>query len=595
MVNWLFKDYPSLRKLAPYLRRYLKLTGAGLFCMLIYSASNVGFLYFIKKLLRPIIEAGNPRDLILSGIEFVGVGIVMSTSNFLQNYISNYVGQKMLTDVRQDLFAHMQSLSLAYFENKRTGEIMSRMTNDLNAVQRVMNLITLNMLAAPLSLVGILVFMWVLSWKLTLISCVGIPLIALVIGRWGKKAGIYARRVQEQMAEISGILQERITGIRIIQCFTREEFESDRFRKVNEKSLREIMKGVRVSSGLVSIVDIISIICIVAVLCVGGLQAIHHTISPTTLLTFLAAINTAVGQAKKLSTVVVSLRQMEASVARLYHIFETKPDIQDRPDATQLESVVGSVRFDHVSFAYSNEIPVLRDVTFEIQPGETVALVGPSGAGKTTIANMIPRLYDPTSGCIVLDEQDLRSLQLRSLRGHIGIVPQEAFLFVGTVYENIIYGRLEATREEVYEAARKANAHDFICGLPQEYDSIVGERGATLSGGQRQRVAIARALLRDPRILVLDEATSSLDAESEALVQEALDKLMENRTTLVIAHRLSTIKKADRILVMERGRIVEEGTHPDLVRREGLYSRLYETQMSHGDSLDANRPALAVA
>jgi subfamily B ATP-binding cassette protein MsbA len=405
-----------------------------------------------------------------------------------------------------------------------------------------------------------------------------------LIWRLGGQVRQITRVMQARLADLNARLQERLSSVRVVQLFAMEEYEREQFSRVNRETMKANLAAARITSALYPGVEFVALFGMIVVVAIAGWQVISAQLGTAVFFMFLVVLQRAGSQLSRLGRIRVAIQQALGAGERVFELLETESEVVEAPNAEVLPPVRGEVTFEHVTLRYRGGEEALRDVSFTIRPGEVVALVGPSGAGKTSLANLILRFYDPTEGTIHIDGRDLRRVTLSSLRGQVGTVPQETLLFGGTVHDNIVYGRIQATRDEVIAAAAAANADEFIAALPAGYDTPVGERGVKLSGGQRQRIAIARALLRNPRILILDEATSSLDAESEALVQEALERLMEGRTTLVIAHRLSTIRHADRILVLSDGRIVEEGTHIDLIRRQGVYSRLYERQIREQDA-----------
>jgi subfamily B ATP-binding cassette protein MsbA len=504
--------------------------------------------------------------------------------SFINRYHMAFAGERVVADLRRQLYEHLMSLSLRFFADRRTGEIVSRVTNDVTALQAAIteNLVTL--LQQSLTLVGGVFFLFWLNWRLTSIILLGIPIITLTMVFLGRKIRRAATEVQDALAEASAVVDESVGGIRIVKSFAREAYEISRFGSKIETTFQAAMRRARLAAILAPIIGFLAFMSITLTLWFGGYEVVAGRLSPGGLVAFLIYTLLVAGPIAAFSGLYTQFQSALGATERLFELLDTTPDITDAPHAYPLPEIVGQVTFDHVSFDYGEAIPVLRDVSLDVRPGQVIALVGPSGAGKTTLVNLIPRFYDVTAGRILIDNHDLGQVTNLSLRRQIGIVPQESILFSDTICENIRYGQLEASQAKIEAAARAANAHDFIIDLPAGYQTKVGERGIKLSGGQRQRIAIARAILKDPRILILDEATSSLDSESESLVQDALERLMRSRTTFVIAHRLSTVIKADWIIVLDRGRIVEQGPHEQLLAQQGLYFKLHAMQFKTEES-----------
>ncbi len=506
--------------------------------------------------------------------------IVQAIFSFAHRLSLAFVGERAIADIRIALYTHLQRLSLRYYADNRTGEIISRLTNDISQLQAAITENVMALLRQAITLMGAAALLFWLNWQLTAIILLGIPPITLTMVVLGRRIRHASKMVQDALAEAANVAEETTSGVRIVKSFARESYEIGRFSaKVNETFAAAMVRA-KVSAILAPIIGFLAFASITITLWVGSYQVIQGNLTAGGLVAYLIYTMMVATPIATLAGLYTQFQAALGSTERVFGLLDTAPDIADRPDAYPLPPVTGQVSFETVDFDYVAAVPVLKGVSFTAVPGQVIALVGPSGAGKSTLVNLIPRFYDVADGRVLIDGHDIRDVTLHSLRDQIGIVPQETSLFSATVLENIRYGKLAATMAEVEAAAQAANAHDFILNdLPDGYQTLVGERGVKLSGGQRQRVAIARAILKNPRILILDEATSSLDSESESLVQEALERLMHGRTSFVIAHRLSTVLNADQIMVLDQGRIVAQGTHEALLLdADGLYRRLYQLQ-----------------
>ncbi len=580
----------KLGRFINYYRPYKGLFAMDMFCALIAAGIDLFFPLVVKYLLDYGInnEYGIAVDLILKiGVLMLVIYIIKYFCQYFITAWGHIMGARMEFDMRNDIFNHLQKLSFSYYDNNKTGQLMSRIVNDLFDISELAHHGPEEVFISLIKIIGSFIILLTINVKLTVITFILVPFMLAFAIFYNKKMRAVFAKNRQKIAEVNAQVEDSLSGIRVVKSFSNEEIEKEKFLNGNQAFLTtkqesyyymgRFFSGVRLFDGVIYLLVVI-----------GGAILIKQGIVGTSdLIAYLLYINTLLVPIRSMIDFTEQFQKGMTGFERFIEIMDTEPDIKDKEDSVELKDVSGKVEFEKVSFKYDSGEHVLKDIDLTLQPGETVALVGPSGGGKSTLCSLIPRFYEVSSGSIKIDGMDVRDIKLESLRKNVGIVQQDVYLFAGTVRENIRYGKPGATDDEIIEAAKNANAHEFIMGFEKGYDTYVGERGVKLSGGQKQRLSIARVFLKNPKILLLDEATSALDTQSERIVQQSLEKLSQNRTTFVIAHRLSTIKNADTILVLTDNGIEERGTHEELIGKEGIYASLYNVQFEEVDDLDS--------
>jgi len=569
----------TLVRILSYFKGFIPHFVISIFFSFITAICTIYPAWIIQSVINDVLVSRDLRMLHVIAVSLVIVMGIKGIAGFIQTYLMTWVAQRILTTIRSNCFNRLLQLSLSFYEKQRTGQLMSRITSDVLVLQNLLSTST-GLLGDVIAFLGFCTYIFFLHWKLAVISIVIIPFIGALINRFSRKMKKIGTRMQSRIGDISTVLQEFITGVKVVKSFTLDEFVKARFEKANDETFKENMKGNRINSATSPVIEFINTVGLSIIFWYGGYEVINGRLNAGQLISFLMALVGLFTPIKNLSKMSNVISQSIGAGERVFEVLDALVDITDPPNPKTLSNCHGEVEFDDVLFSYNPNETVLNHVSIKVTPGEVVALVGPSGAGKTTFVNLIPRFFEVQSGSIKIDGIDVREYSLHSLRGNIGLVPQDTFLFSGTIEENIRFGKLNAADAEVVQAAKLANAHDFIMTQPGGYQTLLGERGVNLSGGQAQRIALARAFLKDPKILILDEATSALDSENESLIKESLARLMKDRTTFIIAHRLSTVINANKIVVMQNGSIVEWGTHPKLLEKHGVYAHLYNSQFT---------------
>ncbi len=577
-------------RLLEYMRPYWGRLIVAAACSGLVALFTGAYAWLVRPALDEVFINKNVTWMVFLPVALMLVSVLKGVSSYGQTYLMTYVGTRVVTDIRQQLFGHLMRLPVGFHLKNPSSRMMSRVINDVNWIQNAVSGVLKDLFQQTLTFLVLLGVVFYQNWRLTLLSIVVIPLSVYPMVWLGARLRRLATTGQERTADMSTALQETLTGIRIVKGFTREAAEDARFARINESYFRTWMKSTQVSAVTSPVLETVGVLGVAGIIWYGGAQVIRGTMTPGTFFSFLTAVFLMYTPIKRLASANNTIQQALAAAERVFGVLDVKTEAATDTGTRELDGVRSAVELRNVSFRYEGiETPALQDISLRVRTGEVLAIVGSSGAGKTTLVNLIPRFYDPTEGAIFIDDVDLREIRLAALRRRTGIVSQETLLFDDTVRNNIAYGKDEMNEEAITDAAKAAYAHEFIMRLPNGYDTLIGENGVKLSGGERQRLAIARALLRNPPILILDEATSSLDTESERMVQMALANLMEGRTTFVIAHRLSTVQRADRIAVLAGGRLVEIGRHEELLAKAGVYQRLYQMQFQDEGEDDVKR------